>query len=52
VAFTTDYLFRDESKVGLAMAAVAAVLGPLSAAFLWTGLKPYAESVVRAREWG
>jgi MFS family permease len=52
VAFVTDYLFRDESKVGLSMAAVAAVLGPLSAAFLWTGLKPYAESVARAREWG
>jgi hypothetical protein len=52
VAFATQYLFRDESKVGLAMATVAAVLGPLSAACLWTGLKPYAESVARAREWG
>jgi hypothetical protein len=51
VAFVTDHVFGNESKVGYSMATVGAVLGPIAALLIWAGLKPYAASVLRAREW-
>jgi hypothetical protein len=51
VAFVTDHVFRNEAMIGYSMVAVAAVLGPIAVAFIWSGLKPYAASVLRARQW-
>ncbi len=51
VAFVTDHLFGNEALVGYSMATVGAVLGPISVACIWAGLKPYAANVVRARAW-
>jgi MFS family permease len=51
VAFVTDHIFRNEALIGYSMLTVGAVLGPISVAFIWLGLKPYAASVLRARAW-
>ena len=51
VAFVTDHVFRDESLIGYSMVTVGAVLGPVAALLIWSGLKPYAASVLRARNW-
>ena len=51
VAFVTDNIFRNEALVGYSIVTVAAVLGPISVAFIWSGLKPYAANVLRARGW-
>jgi MFS family permease len=51
VAFVTDHVFRNEAMIGYSMVAVAAGLGPIAVAFIWSGLKPYAASVLRARQW-
>jgi MFS family permease len=41
IALITDYVFRDEARVGSALALATIVLGPLSAWVLVRGLKPY-----------
>ena len=51
VAFVTDHIFRKEALIGYSMLTVGVVLGPISVAFIWSGLKPYAASVLRARAW-
>jgi MFS family permease len=51
VALLTDSVFRDESRVGQAMALAAACLLPLQVACYWLVLKPYARSVEQAKEW-
>jgi MFS family permease len=51
VAFVTDHIFRDEALIGYSLVTVTAVLGPISAAIIWSGLEPYAANVLRAREW-
>ena len=51
VAFVTDHIFHNEALIGYSMVTVGAVLGPISALFIWAGLKPYAASVLRARNW-
>jgi MFS family permease len=51
VAFVTNHIFHNEAMVGYSMVAVGAVLGPIAVAFIWSGLKPYAASVLRARAW-
>ena len=43
VAMATDYIFKDESALRYSLAIVCAVLAPVGAAFLWYGMKPYAE---------
>jgi MFS family permease len=50
IAFLTDHYF-GEANLRYSLSIGAAVMGPLAAATIWWGLKPYAESVVRARSW-
>ncbi len=52
VALLTDHVFHDEALLRYSMAATAAIMGPLAALTIWSGLKPYAKSVRRARTWG
>jgi MFS family permease len=51
VAFVTNHIYRNEAMVGYSMVTVGAVLGPIAALLIWSGLKPYAANVVRARDW-
>lgn len=39
-AMLTDYVFHDDAKLGLAVAIVTMVAGPLGALLLWTGCRP------------
>jgi len=41
IALITDYVFRDDMRVGSALVLATVVLGPLSAWVLSSGLKPY-----------
>ncbi len=41
IALITDYVYRDEARVGSALALATIVLGPLSAWAIARGLKPY-----------
>lgn len=51
VALFTDFHFRDEARLGEAMALTAGLLGTLSVVALWSGLGAYARSVRQARQW-
>lgn len=51
VAFVTDHIFHNEAMIRYSMVTVGALLGPIAVAFIWAGLKPYAASVLRARQW-
>jgi MFS family permease len=51
VALFTDFVFGDEAKLRYAITASVAVLGPLAALVLRSGLKPYAASVASSRAW-
>jgi MFS family permease len=51
VAFFTDYVFKDESQLGLSLVAMGLLLGPLGTIVVWLGLKPYGRSVKESREW-
>jgi hypothetical protein len=52
VAFITDYVLHSESQIGLALAISSAVLGPISAVIVWTGVRPYARTIARLRTAG
>jgi MFS family permease len=52
VALLTDYVFGAESLLPYSMALTSAILGPIAVWVVWYGLKPYGESVIRARSWG
>jgi MFS family permease len=52
VALITQYVLRSESRLGEALAISSAILGPLSAAILWSGVKPYAGAIARLRQTG
>ena len=47
VASFTNFVFGDENMLRYSLAATAAVMGPISIACFWLGLKPYARSVER-----
>jgi MFS family permease len=47
VATFTNFVFGDENMLRYSLAATAAVMGPISIACFWLGLKPYARSVER-----
>ena len=47
VATFTNYVFGDESMLRYSLAATTALMGPISIACFWFGLKPYARSVER-----
>jgi MFS family permease len=51
IALLTDYLFGADSFLPYSLALAAAILGPIAVYVIWRGLKPYGESVVRARAW-
>ena len=49
VALLTDQFF-GEANLRYSLSIGSAIMGPLAAATIWWGLKPYAESVRRARQ--
>jgi MFS family permease len=49
VALFTDYLFDSEAALRYSLSLQFAILGPLTAIVIWTGLRPYRESVIRAK---
>jgi len=51
VALLTDYVLGAESLLPYSMALTSAILGPIAVIVVWYGLKPYGESVIRARSW-
>jgi hypothetical protein len=51
VALLTDQLFGADRFLPYSLALTAALLGPVAAFVIWRGMKPYGESVVRARAW-
>jgi MFS family permease len=51
VALLTDHVFSADRFLPYSLALTAGVLGPIAAIVIWRGLKPYGESVVRARAW-
>ena len=52
VAVVTDYLFRDENDLRYSLSIVTAITMTLAAISLWLGIKPYGESLKRARRLG
>ncbi len=48
VALLTDYLYKDPALVGYSLATIAAIMAPLSALILYTGLKYYRASLAQA----
>jgi MFS family permease len=51
VALLTDQLFGADRFLPFSLALTAAILGPVAAFVIWRGMKPYGESVLRARAW-
>jgi MFS family permease len=51
VAFFTVIVFRDDAAIRYSLTTAAAIVGPIAIAVTWWGLKPYARSYARAREW-
>ncbi len=51
VALVTDYIVGSEAKIAESIMLTAAVLGPLSMALMWLGIRPYARSVARTEQW-
>jgi MFS family permease len=50
VGALSTYYF-GEPNLKYSMALTAAVMGPLASFIIWRGIKPYAQSVIRARAW-
>jgi MFS family permease len=51
VALFTQYVFGSEAMLRYALATTVAVLAPVALLILFSGLKAYGKSVVRARSW-
>ena len=51
VALFTDRVFGSEASLPYSLSLTAAILGPIAAFVVWYGMRPYAESVARARAW-
>jgi MFS family permease len=51
VAVVTDYVFEDESMLRYSLSAVTAVTMSVAVVSLWAGIRPYRDSLDRAREW-
>jgi MFS family permease len=51
VALLTDQLFGADRFLPYSLALTAAILGPVAAFVIWRGMKPYGESVLRAKAW-
>jgi hypothetical protein len=50
IAVITDYVFKDEARLGDAMSLAFAVLGTIAFLSIWYGMKPYGQMVKRIRE--
>jgi len=52
MAFITDVVIGDETKIRYAMSICAAVMTPIAAAWMWVALKPYGRAIaeIKARE--
>jgi MFS family permease len=51
IAAVSDYIYKDEKAIGLAMATVIAVFLPLAALCLGLALRPMREAVQEAEQW-
>jgi len=51
IGLVTNYVVGSEAKVGESIMLTAAVLGPISVAIMWLGIRPYARSVARSESW-
>jgi len=48
----TDFVFHDDSKVGLSIALTMAIFAPMGAAFLWFGRSAARRAIEEAQAWG
>ena len=51
VGFMTDHVFHDDKALRYSLSCTAAMLVPVAIVSFWFGLKPYGQSVVRAKQW-
>jgi MFS family permease len=51
VALMNDYVFHDDNAIRYSLLIVGAVTELLAVIFLWFGLKPFAQSIDRLKEW-
>ena len=51
VAALTDFVFADDAAIGKSLALCGAVLCPVGALILWSGIKPIGRLLVEARQW-
>jgi MFS family permease len=51
VAMVTDYVFHDDNAVRYSLFMVASVAHVIAALLLWSGLRPFRESIERVRAW-
>ena len=51
VALITDFVFHDDLAIGYSLAIVSAVMMTLATISLYTGIKPYRESLEQSMEW-
>jgi MFS family permease len=51
VGLVTNYVVGSEAKIGESLMLTAAVMGPISVALMWLGIRPYSRSVARAQQW-
>lgn len=51
VGWLTDNVFGDPKSLRYALALIHGVTAPLAVLVFWIGLKPYGETVIRARAW-
>ncbi len=45
----TDYVFRAESELRYALVTIQALIGPVSLAIIWLGVRPYVREVLRLK---
>lgn len=50
IALFTDYVFADESMLRYSLALNYALLGPIAVWVFWYGMRPYSQSIKRARQ--
>lgn len=50
IALITDYVFRDEGRLGEALATASAVLGVVAILSIWYGMKPYGQMLRGIKE--
>jgi len=51
VAAITNYVYHDEMRVGLSITTATLFITPVVVLLLWSGLRPFRESLARAEAW-